>query len=194
MKYRLVAFAIAASLFPMLAAQAADNALMAKVRINAPIYALLLVCDLRPINAAADNGSVLAGVKSGPAAQDLMRRLHGEAQAAYIKARDAGNRLAFCRDFIAANSQYAKARVTAVTEGYLSGVNARARTAIGHDVCKQGDAVKLSKADREGYETMQRILRVEQKIAREDAQAKGWNVTEEVAAVTDQFCMAVNNP
>ena len=158
MNHRLVVFAIAASLFPMPAAQAADNALMDKVRINAPIYALLLVCDLRAIDAAADNAGVLAGVKSDPEAQALMRRLHGKAQAAYIKARDAGNRIAFCRDFIAANSQYAKARVTAVTEGYLSGVNARARTAIGHDVCKQGDAVKLSKADREGYETMQRIL------------------------------------
>ena len=80
-----------------------------------------------------------------------------------------------------------------MTEGYLSGVNARARTAIGHDVCKQGDAVKLSKADREDYETMQRVLHVEQKIAREYAQAKGGNVTEEVAAVREQFCMAVSN-
>ena len=110
MKHRLVAFAIAANLFPMLAAQAADNALMDKVRINAPIYALLQVCDLRAINAAADNAGVLAGVKSNPEAQGLMRRLHRETQAAYIKARDAGNRLAFCRDFITANSQYAKAR------------------------------------------------------------------------------------
>ena len=122
---------------------------MDKVQINAPIYALLSVCDLRAINAAADNAGVLAGVKSNPEARDLMRRLYGEAQAAYIKARDAGARLAFCRDFVAANSQYAKARVTAVTGGYLSGVNARVRAAIGHDVCKQGDAVKLSKADRE---------------------------------------------
>ena len=136
---------------------------------------------------------MLAGVNSDPEAQDLMRRLQRETQAACIKARDAGNRLAFCRDFITANSQYAKARVTAVTEGYLSGVNARARKAIGHDVCKQGDAVKLSKADREDYETMQRILQVEQKVAREDAQQRGWNVTEEVAAVTEQFCMAVSN-
>ena len=166
---------------------------MDKVRINAPIYALLLVCDLRAINAAADNAGVLAGVKSDPEARDLMRRLHGEAQAAYLKARDGGARIAFCRDFIAANSQYAMARVTKVTKGYLSDMSAGTRAAIGHDVCKQGDAVKLSKAEREDYDTMQRLLRTEQKIGREDAQAKGWNVTEEVAAVTEQFCMAVNN-
>ena len=80
-----------------------------------------------------------------------------------------------------------------MTEGYLSDMNARTRAAIGHDVCKQGDAVKLSKAEREDYETMQRLLRTEQKIAREDAEAKGWNVAEETAAVTEQFCMAVSN-
>ena len=176
----------------MLAAQAADNALMAKVRINAPIYALLSVCDLRAINAAADHARVIAATKSDPEALDLMNRLHRE-RAAYLKARDGGARIAFCRDFIAANSQYAMARVTKVTKGYLSDMSAGTRAAIGHDVCKQGDAVKLSKAEREDYDTMQRLLRTEQKIGREDAQAKGWNVTEEVAAVTEQFCMAVSN-
>ena len=159
MNHRLVSFAIAASLFPMLAAQAADNALMAKVRINAPIYALLSVCDLRAINAAADHARVIAATKSDPEALDLMNRLHRETQAAYLKARDGGARIAFCRDFIAANSQYAMARVTKVTKGYLSDMSAGTRAAIGHDVCKQGDAVKLSKAEREDYDTMQRLLR-----------------------------------
>ena len=112
MKHRLVVFAIAASLFPMLAVQAADNALMAKVRINAPIYALLSVCDLRAINAAADHAGIIEAAKSDPKAQDLMSRLHRETQAAYMKARNAGVRLAFCRDFVAAHSQYAVARVT----------------------------------------------------------------------------------
>ena len=59
MKHRLVAFAIATSLFLPLAAQAADNALMDKVRINAPVYALLQVCDLRAINAAADTANAV---------------------------------------------------------------------------------------------------------------------------------------
>ena len=33
-----------------------------------------------------------------------------QVQTAYIKARDGGQRVAFCKDFIAANSQYGKAR------------------------------------------------------------------------------------
>jgi hypothetical protein len=136
----LAAFAIAASLFAPFAAQAGDDALMDKVRINVPIYALLPMCDLRVINAALGHDAVLAAVKSDPDAQALLRRLHAETRAAYFKARDAGNRLAFCRDFIAANSEYTKARVTAVAEGYLRIVNARVRGAIGHDVCSQGEA------------------------------------------------------
>lgn len=53
--------------------------------------------------------------------------------------------------------------------------------------------MKVSKADREDYDFMQRILKAEQLDARDDAQRKGWNVTEEVAAVTEQFCMGVKN-
>lgn len=81
---------------------------MAKVRINAPIYALLSVCDLRAINAAAKHAGVIEAAKSDPKAEDLMTRLHRETQAAYMKARKAGDPLAFCRDFIAANSQYVR--------------------------------------------------------------------------------------
>jgi hypothetical protein len=191
MKRCLAAFAIAASLFAP--AAHANDALEAKVRAYVPVYAMLNACDIRAINAAAsgDHRAMLEAVKSDPDAHKLLARLHSETQAAYIKARDAGNRLGFCKDFIAANSQNAKARVTAVAEGYLSGVNARVRGAIGNDVCKQGDAAKLSKADKKEYEAIQRVLQIQQKVAREDAQEKGWNVTEEVAAVTEQFCAAV---
>jgi hypothetical protein len=191
MKRCLAAFAIAASLFAP--AAHANDALEAKVRAYVPLYAILNACDIK-INAAAsdDNRAMLEAVKSDPDAKKLLARLHSETQAAWRKARDAGNRLGFCKDFIAANSQNAKARVTAEAEGYLSGVNAPVRSAIGHDVCKQGDAVKLSKGDRKGYETIQRKLQIQQKVAREFAQEQGWNVAEEVAAVTEQFCAAVN--
>jgi hypothetical protein len=188
MKRCLAAFAIAASLFATLGVQAADDALMDKVRINVPIYTLLPMCDLRAINAATNHDAVLAAVKSDPEALALLRRLIAETQATYLKARDASNRLAFCRDFIAANSEYAKARVTAVTEGYFRIVNARVRGAIGHDLCNQGEAVKLRKADREDYELMRRVLQVERKVVKEVAELKGWNVADEMAEVTEQFC------
>jgi hypothetical protein len=111
------------------------------VRAYVPVYALASVCDLRAINDAASKyGSMLEEVKSDPEALKLLQRLHGETQAAYIKARGAGNRIGFCNDFIAANSQYAKARVTAVTEGYIRIFSERVQGAIAHDVCGAGNA------------------------------------------------------
>jgi hypothetical protein len=144
MKRCLAAFAIAASLFAP--AAHAKDALEAKVRAYVPVYALASVCDIRVINAAASNDHhvMLEEVKSDPDANKLLARLQSETQAAYIKARDAGNRHGFCKDFIAANSQYAKARVTAVVEGHMSTVNDYVRASIAHDVCKQGDTVKFS--------------------------------------------------
>jgi hypothetical protein len=47
-------------------------------------------------------------VKSDPNANKLAYRLQYEAQTAYIKARDGGQRLAFCKDFIAANANTAR--------------------------------------------------------------------------------------
>ena len=70
-----------------------------------------------------NHATMLQAVKSDPNAKKLSFRLTYETQAAYIKARDTGQRLAFCKDFIAANSQYAKARVTAVVEGHMSDVS-----------------------------------------------------------------------
>src|ERR1700752_2342430 len=115
MKRCLAAFAIAASLFAPVAH--ADNALEAKVRALVPVVSLVKVCDI-VINEAAsgDHSAMVEAVKSDPNANKLAYRLHYETQTAYIKARDGGQRVAFCKDFIAANSQYAQARVTAVVE------------------------------------------------------------------------------
>ena len=62
---------------------------------------------------------MLEAVKSEPNANKLAYRLHYETQTAYVKARDGRQRIGFCKDFIAANSQYAKARFTAVVEGHM---------------------------------------------------------------------------
>src|SRR5262249_39658551 len=70
-----------------------------------------------------------------PNANKLAYRLHYETQTAYIKARDGGQRVAFCKDFIAANSQYAKARFTAVVEDHMSDVSGSVQKAIAHNVC-----------------------------------------------------------
>ena len=78
---------------------------------------------------------MLEAVKSDPNANKLAYRVHYETQTAYIKARDGGQRVAFCKDFIAANSQYAKARVTAVVEGHMSDVSTSVQKAIAHNVC-----------------------------------------------------------
>jgi len=192
MKRCLAAFAIAAS--PFAPAAHANDILDAKVRAYVPVYALASVCDIREINAAASNGHrvMLEGVKLNPDANKLLARLQSETQAAYINARDAGNRRGFCKDFVAAHSQYAKARVTAVAEGYLSTVNDQVRAAIARDFCGVKTTVKLSKADKKGYEIIQRALQIEYKISREDAETKDWNVADERAAVTTQFCAAVN--
>ena len=108
MKRCLAAFAIAASLFAPVAH--ANDALEAKVRAYVPVVSLAKVCDLRINDATSgDHRAILEAVKSDPNANKLAYRIHYETQTAYIKARDGGQRVAFCKDFIAANSQYAKA-------------------------------------------------------------------------------------
>ena len=75
------------------------------------VVSLAKVCDFRINDAASDDHrAVLEAVTNptrtptnSPTASDY------ETQTAYIKARDGGQRVAFCKDFIAANSQYAKA-------------------------------------------------------------------------------------
>jgi hypothetical protein len=37
------------------------------------------------------------------------------------------------------------------------------------------------------------MLQIEHKLAKENAEREGWNVTEETTAVTEQFCAAVKN-
>src|SRR6185312_13235965 len=94
MKSCLAAFAIAASLFTSNAQ--ANDALEAKVRVYVPVYALAIACDIKATDAASgDHRVMLEGVKSDPVAKKLLARLHSETQAAYVKARNAGNRLGF---------------------------------------------------------------------------------------------------
>jgi hypothetical protein len=96
MKRCLAAFAIAASQSVPVAH--ANDALEAKVRAYVPVVSLAKVCDFR-INDATlgDHRATLEAVKSDPSANKLAYRLHYETQTAYIKARDGGQRLAFCR-------------------------------------------------------------------------------------------------
>jgi hypothetical protein len=107
MKRVLAAFAIAASLFAPVAH--ANDALEDRLRAYVPVVSLAKLCDIR-INDATwgDHRAVLEAAKSDPNADKLAYRLHYETQTAYIKARDGGRRVAFCKDFIAANSRYAR--------------------------------------------------------------------------------------
>ena len=191
MKRCLAAFAIATSLF--VAAAHANDALEAKVRAYVPVVSLAKVCDFRINDATSgDHRAMLQAVKSDPSANKLAYRLHYETQTAYIKARDGGQRVAFCKEFIAANSQYAKARVTAEVEGHLSDVSISVQKAIAHNVCGAPPA-KLSKADWKSYAAIKQILQIEHKLAKENAETNGWNVADERAAVTEQICAAVKN-
>src|SRR5258707_13168063 len=144
MKHCLAVFAIATSLF--VAPAHANDALEAKVRAYVPVVSLAKVCDIK-INDAAwgDHRAMLEAVKSDPNANKLAYRLHYETQTAYIKARDAGQRIAFCKDFIAANSQYAKARFTAEVEDHLSDVSTSVQKAIAYNDCGANTTAKLSK-------------------------------------------------
>src|SRR6476661_10228717 len=106
MKRCLAAFAIAASLFASVAH--ADDALEAKLRAYVPVFSLAKVCDIT-INdtTSGDHRAMLEAVKSDRNADKLAYRLNYETKTAYIKARNGGQRVAFCKNFIAANSQYA---------------------------------------------------------------------------------------
>jgi hypothetical protein len=189
MKRCLTALAIAANLFAPVAR--ANDGLEAKVRAYVPVVSLAKFCDIK-INDAilGEHPAMLQAVKSDPNADKLAYRLQYEAQTAYMKARDGGQRVAFCKDFIAANSQYGKARFTAVVEGHMSDVSTSVQKAIAHNVCG-APPVKLSKADWKPYAQIKKMLQTEQKLAKENAETNGWNVTEETKAVTDQFCAAV---
>ena len=190
MKRYLAAFAIAAGLFAPVAH--ANDAWEAKMRAYVPVVSLVKLCDLRINDAtSADHRAMLEAVKSDPNANKLAYRLQYETQTAYIKARDGGQRAAFCKNFVAANSQYAKARFTAMVEGHISAVGISVKKAIAHNVCG-APPVKLSKADWKPYAFIKKMLQNEQKLGKENAEANGWNVTEETAAVTEQFCEALH--
>jgi hypothetical protein len=134
MKRCLAAFAIAANLFAPVAN--ANDALESKVRAYIPIISLAKVCDIRINDATlSEHRAMLEAVKSDPSADKFAYRVHYETQTAYIEARDGGQRVTFCRNFITANSQYAKARFTAVVEDHMSDVSTSVQKAIAHNVC-----------------------------------------------------------
>ena len=192
MKRCLATFAIATRLFAPVAQ--ANDALEAKVRAYVPVFSLASVCDIRINDATlADHRPMLDAVKSDANADELAYRLHYETQTAYIKARDGGQRLTFCRDFIAANSQYAKARVTAVVEDHMSHVSTNVQKAIAYNVCGANTSAKLSKADWKPYALTKKMLQIELNLAKENAEREGWNVNEETTVVTEQFCAAVKS-
>src|SRR6476659_1731755 len=133
MKRCFAAFVLATSVFAPVAH--ANDALEAKVRAYVPVVSLAKVCDIRIDDATSgDHSAMLEAVKSDPNVNKLAYRLHYETQTAYIKARDGGQRVAFCKDFIAANSQYAKARFTAEVEDQMSEVSTGVKKAIAHNV------------------------------------------------------------
>ena len=183
------AFAIAPSLF--VATAQANDALETKVRAYVPVVSLAKFCDIT-INDAilGEHAAMLQSVKSDQNAKKLAFRLTYETQTAYIKAREGGKRVAFCKDFIAANSQYAKARFTAAVEAHMSDVSTSVQKAIAHNVCGAPPA-KLSKADWKPYALIKKMLQAEQKLAKENAETNGWNLIEETTAVTEQFCAAL---
>jgi hypothetical protein len=190
MKRCLATFAVAVSLFAPVAH--ANDALEAKLRAYVPVFSLAKVCDITINDAASgDHRAMLEAVKSDPNADKLAYRLRYETQTAYIKARDGGQRVAFCKDFVAANSQYAKARVTAVVEDHMSHVSTSVQKAIAQNVCGANTPTKLSKADWKPYALTKKMLQIEQQLAKENAEREGWNVTEETTAVTEQFCAAL---
>src|SRR6478735_3990072 len=189
MKRCFAAFVLATSVFAPVAH--ANDALEAKVRAYVPVVSLAKVCDIRINDATSgDHRAMLGAMKSNQNASKLAYRLHYETQTAYIKARDAGQRIAFCKDFIAANSQYAKARFTAEVEGHMSDVSTSVQKAIAHNVCGAPPA-KLSKADWKSYAAIKQTIQIEYKLAKENAETNGWDVAAEKAAVTEQFCAAV---
>jgi hypothetical protein len=190
MKRCLAAFAIAASLFASVAH--ADDALEAKLRAYVPVFSLAKVCDIT-INdtTSGDHRAMLEAVKSDRYADKLAYRLNYETKTAYIKARNGGQRVAFCKNFIAANSQYAKARVTAVIEDHMSHVSTSVQKAIAYNICGASTTAKLSKADWKPYAFIKKMLQTELNLAKENAEREGWNVTEETTGVTEQFCAAV---
>ena len=190
MKRFLATFVIAASLFAPVAH--ANDALEAKLRAYVPVFSLAKVCDIT-INdvTSGDHRAMLEAVKSDRNADKLAYRLNYETQTAYVKARDGGQRVAFCKDFIAANSQYAKARVTAAVEDRMSHVSTSVQKAIAHNICGANTPTKLSKSDWKPYALIKEMLQIEHKLAKENAEREGWNVAEEMTAVTEQFCAGV---
>ena len=191
MKRCLAAFAVAAGQLAPVAH--ANDALEAKVRAYVPVASLAKVCDIRINDATSgDHRAMLEAVNPTRTPTNSSTACITKRRRPTSRSRDGGQRIAFCKEFIAANSQYAKARFTAVVEGHMSGVSTGVQKAIAHNVCGAPPA-KLSKADWKPYALIKKMLQIEHKLAKENAETNGWNVTEETTAVTEQFCAAVKN-
>jgi hypothetical protein len=186
-----VLLATAMTLAPLTAH--ADTALMDKVRTFVPIVALNFVCDLRMTDDAFSEDRVMrAKIKSqsDSEAEKPVVSLHWETQAAYMKAQHAGNRIAFCNDFIAANSKHVKARVTASAEDYMSLFSKRLQGEVARDICGADIArAKLSAAEKKDHAFMKQKLQIELKVESEVAAEKG--LTPDPENVKTQFCAGV---
>ena len=73
----------------------------------------------------------------------------------------------------------------------MSHVSISVQKAIAYNVCGANTSAKLSKDDWKPYALTKEMLQIEHKLAKENAERNGWNVTEETTAVTEQFCAAV---
>ena len=73
----------------------------------------------------------------------------------------------------------------------MSHLSTSVQKAIAYNVCGANTSAKLSKAEWEPYAFTKKMLEIEHKLAKENAETNGWNVTEETTAVTEQFCAAV---
>ena len=49
----------------------------------------------------------------------------------------------------------------------------------------------MSKADWKSHALVKQLLQSEHKLAKDNAETNGWNVADERAAVTEQYCAAV---
>jgi hypothetical protein len=90
--------------------QAASD-LETQVLTYAPINAIGVSCDIRQKDFSASS-KMLEAVKSDPEALQLLRQVHGNTQAAYVLARNNGQRDAFCVGFFVQNREHVEAGPT----------------------------------------------------------------------------------
>jgi hypothetical protein len=144
------------------------------VRTYSPIYAVASPCSLTVIG---DKGDSSSRIKSDPEASQLLGKVWRETQADYIKARDAGARRAWCRVFVANNSDHVKFKST-IAELMTLGANTKVQAAVAHEVCELNDPVKLSKADKKSFDDIKKQWKYEFEGAKEAAIGKKMDVAD----------------